>query len=252
MLNFLRHIKHRSKHFVLSQLTYWAEEKVHKITKGQVYEGPFKDLTLIKRNVFGSEIPKLLGCYEKEINTALISALASKPKVVCNIGAAEGYYALGCAKYQSVDQVIVFEALELGQELIKANLEVNVVHARIELKGLCDEQTLWETLNSTAIDLMLIDIEGAELDILSSRNAKLLTKTELIIESHDFCRPQCMTILKELFKDTHELTVIDSKPRTTEDFPPIVSLPRHLKLKLMNENRPGVMQWLVCRPTAEQ
>lgn len=252
MLNFLRHIKHSTKTYVSNRLTYWAEARVYNAVNGRVFQGPFKDLKLTNKNVFGSEIPKLLGCYEKEINTALISALAHNPKVICNIGAAEGYYALGCAKYQSVKKALVFEALELGQELIRANLQANAIDAEVEINGLCDEQMLWETLNNSDIDLMLIDIEGAELDILSSRNVKLLRNTELVIESHDFCRPECISSLKRLFRDTHDLTVIDSKPRIAEDFPPVVSLPRHLKLELMNENRPGVMQWLVCSPPAEQ
>lgn len=252
MLNFLRHIKHGTKQFVSSRLSYWAQARVYNATNGKVFAGPFKDLKLTNKNVFGSEIPKLLGCYEREINAALISALAHNPKVVCNIGAAEGYYALGCAKHQSVKQVLVFEALELGRELIRANLQANTIDARVEINGLCDEQLLWQTLNNSDIDLMLIDIEGAELDILSARNVALLSNTELIIESHDFCRPQCISSLKKIFKDTHDLTVVDSEPRITEDFPPVISLPRHLKLELMNEKRPGVMQWLVCSPAAEQ
>jgi len=95
---------------------------------------------------------------------------------------------------------------------------------------------------------MLIDIEGAELDILSPRNVSKLDKTELIIESHDFCRPGCLEILVGLFKDSHQIEIIDSTPRLLDDFPSSVSTPNHLKLELIDERRPETMQWLVARP----
>lgn len=248
MLNYLRHIKHGIKRWISSRLIHWAERKVYKATNGVVLQGPFRGLKLVNENVFGSEIPKLLGSYEKELNAPLTAALNRSPNTICNLGAAEGYYALGCAKYKSVNHVIVFEALESGRRLITENLSANDIHSNVEVRGLCHEEVLWETLNSSKIDLMLIDIEGAELDILSTRNIELLSNTELIIESHDFCQPDCMSHLQNSLKVTHDLEVIDSTPRCISDFPDVIFLPASLKLELMNERRPGIMQWLVCCP----
>lgn len=248
MLNYLRHIKHSTLRFLWTTLIKFSERKIHKITSGVVFNGPFKGLKLVNKNVFGSELPKLLGSYEKELNESLTSALKKQPKVVCNIGAAEGYYALGCARYSGVDQVLAFEALEYGRNLISDNLQANQIDSVISIMGLCNEQILWNTLNANLIGLMLIDIEGAELDILSRRNVALLEKTELIIESHDFCRPNCINTLKKLFEQTHKLRVISSKPRTAVDFPIKTWLPNRLKLELIDEKRPGTMQWLVCTP----
>jgi len=248
ILNFLRYIKHSTLHTVSKQLTKRAEAKIYAATNGSVITGPFKGLNLINKNVFGSEIPKLIGSYEKELNASLLKALERQPRCVCNIGAAEGYYALGCAQYEGVEQVFAFEALEVGRALINENLQQNQLNADIAIHGLCDENTLWNTLSLTPVDLMLIDIEGAELDILSTRNVELLEGTELIIESHDFCRPGCIDRLKQLFEGTHELLIIDSQTRTLGDFPSEISLSNKMKLDLMNETRPGVMQWLIARP----
>lgn len=248
MLDFLRHIKHNTMHAVSKQLIRRAEAKIYRATNGRVIKGPFKGLTLINENVFGSEIPKLIGSYEKELNISLLNALERQPRCVCNVGAAEGYYALGCARYAGVEQVIVFEALEVGRSLINDNLQQNQLSAEVAIHGLCDEETLWNTLTATPIDLMLIDIEGAELDILSARNVEQLEDTELIIESHDFCRPGCIDNLKQLFEVTHKLVIIDSQERTVEDFPSDISLSNKMKLALMNEKRPGVMHWLIATP----
>lgn len=248
MLNYLRHIKHGSARFLWAMLISFAKKKIYRSIAGRVLSGPFKGLKLVNENVFGSELPKLLGVYEKELNESLINALGKQPKIVCNIGAAEGYYALGCANYDGVDQVLAFEALEDGRRLINDNMLVNSTNSKIVVNGLCTEETLWDTLNKNLIGLMLIDIEGAELDILTPRNVELLAKTDIIIESHDFCRPDCINKLKKLFKRTHDLNVIDSQTRTIDDFPIKNWFPKRLKLELISENRPGTMQWLVGSP----
>ncbi len=248
MLNFLRHIKHSSKQAILDYSISRAEAKVFNSTNGTVIAGPFKGLKLVNKNVFGSEIPKLLGSYEKELHSVLSHALKRQPNIICNIGAAEGYYALGCAMQANTHKVIVFESLESGRKLIADNIDANQFNADVDINGICDELVLWNTLNSTSVDLMLIDIEGAELDILSPRNVGLLEKTELIIESHDFCRPGCLEILVGLFKDSHQIEIIDSSPRHLDDFPNSISISNHLKLELIDEKRPGTMQWLVASP----
>ena len=54
--------------------------------------------------------------------------------------------------------------------------------------------------------------------------------------------------LEKRFSNTHDLQIIDSKPRTVQDFELDMWIPAAVKNKIMDEKRPGIMQWLVGIP----
>lgn len=226
----------------------WAKHRVVTKTNGVVVSGPLKNTQLANRHVFGSHIPKLLGSYELEIQPLLQSYIDDQPTVVCNIGGAEGYYAVGCARQASVKKAIVYEGLALGQQLINLNAKTNDVSDKIDIRGLCDEAALHALLNDCTVDLMLIDIEGAELDILSARNVKALRNTNMIIESHDFCRPNCIELLTKRLENSHQVDIIESRPRQSDDVGSVFGVPKFVMRKLIDEQRPGVMLWAGCTP----
>ena len=248
MLNRLRYLKHGTQRVLVKHLARLGENSILRKTRATVASGNFSGTKLINKQVFGSKAAKYLGTYEMELQGYFATAIKRGPKIVCNIGAAEGYYALGFARAVGVEKVIVFEALESGQELIRSNARLNGLEESIQIYGVCDADALGQLLLSSKIDLMLIDIEGAELDILTPHNVSLLEKTELLIESHDFCRPNCLQILKSKFEPTHDLQTFTSAPRTSSNFPLKSWLPSAIKEKLMDEMRPDKMNWLACIP----
>jgi len=247
-LNGLRHIKHGTRRVLINARDRTYEKRVTRAVEGRVITGVFAGTKLLSQSVFGSEIPKLLGTYELELQETLKKFLGYQPKTICNIGGAEGYYAIGCARHKDVREVLTYEALVNGQNIIADNSMLNEVDHKVTVLGMCDEAELWCLLNEKHIDLLLIDIEGAELDILSARNVGKLSKTLLLIESHDFYRPNCMFKLESKFKHSHTIKFIKSRNRTLADFPLALSLPDQQKLRLMNERRPGIMTWLACEP----
>jgi len=247
MLNALRRIKHKVKHQTTSIIRAYGERAVLTASNGTVLDGVFSGIRLSNKDVFGSRIPKLLGCYEKELHHVIQASIDRQPCLVLNVGAAEGYFTIGYAK-AGVKKVIAFEILTKGRQLIRHNAILNGVSERVHIEGECTQHLLNDYLSSNNVDLILMDIEGGELDLLSDNIVQKLTRTEILIESHDFCQPNCLQILKKKFSATHNLTVIKSTARHKEDFKPKLFLSNSMRLNLMDEHRPGVMSWLVCLP----
>src|SRR4051812_42950342 len=63
-----------------------------------VLNGPFKDMRFVCLGTSSGELPMVLGSFEAELHDHLERFLARAPRVVVNIGCAEGYYAVGIAR----------------------------------------------------------------------------------------------------------------------------------------------------------
>ena len=252
-LDSLRRLKHRSINKVWQFRINKAQKIILSTTQKSVIAGPFKGLQLVDEMVFGSHIPKLLGSYEKELHTffkQLTKRQESHALNVCNIGSAEGYYAVGLARLDHVKNVIAYETLAQGRELTRQNAELNGVAKKITIYEECNVEALSKLLSHHHIDLLVIDIEGAELDILTESIVRQLGSTQLVVELHDFCKPNCTQLLMERFKDSHVCELINASPRTLQDFPKTIDIPPLLRTRLMDEERPQGMQWLIATPSS--
>jgi hypothetical protein len=218
--------------------------------------GMFPQLRLDTQAVFGAAGAKLLGTYELELVPALNEIGAQSPAIVIDVGGADGYYAVGFARFWQC-RVIVFERLAQARAIIARNGALNQSGMAIELRGECDEPALHAVVRQQPRSgLLIMDVEGAELDLISERVAQSLTGWQIVIETHDFARPGCLAELERRLAPTHDLQRIVSRPREVADFPlsmPLsMALPAARKLKLMDEQRPGAMTWLVGRPRGER
>jgi hypothetical protein len=55
-------------------------------------------------------VPKLLGVYERELHDAVEAAVRAEPELIVNVGADDGYYAVGLARRCPSATVHAFEA----------------------------------------------------------------------------------------------------------------------------------------------
>ena len=248
MLNFFRGVKHR----LAQQIVISAKKCGAWLTSGHLHgrigSGPFRAVRLSELEVFGGQTAKLLGTYELELHAALEKIERLRPSVVLNVGGAEGYYAVGMAAAWGVEKIIVYELTTEGREVIATNANLNGIGERLDIRGVCTARNLLETLRNESVQLMIMDIEGAELDVLEPDVLRGLKNCVVVIESHDFCRPGCIDELCARFQDTHSIEVITSGKRIVPDFPYASHMPAILKRWLMDEGRPGPMQWLVGYP----
>ena len=92
-------------------------------TGGLVAGGPFKGLRYVDSAMGSTLGPKLLGTYEKELNHIVERIIARAYGTVVNIGAGEGYYAVGLATRMPDSRIICFEAFEKNRDEHSKNRE---------------------------------------------------------------------------------------------------------------------------------
>ena len=96
--------------------------------------------------------------------------------------------------------------------------------------------------------LVLVDAEGAELDILDPVRGPALAHMSIIVETHDVYRPGALASLMARFSTTHDIERVDQDFKSY-DAPDWVQNLSHLdQLLTVWEWRQRPTPWLVMRP----
>src|SRR5437660_11467263 len=93
----------------------YLTQLVRASTANQVRQGPFAGMRYIDRAIGSAYLPKLLGTYECELAAIIEEVCARGPRLIIDLGAAEGYYAVGLALRNPQARVVGFEQLETGR-----------------------------------------------------------------------------------------------------------------------------------------
>jgi hypothetical protein len=199
----------------------------------RVSGGPFCGLTYPDASAT-SLVPKLLGVYERELHGAIEEAIASRPEAIVNVGAADGYYAVGLARRCPAAAVHAFEADPRARTLLARVATVNDVSVRIEgAAGVGELRAL-----PAGRTLVVIDCEGCEATLLDPARVPLLRTARIVAELHDFAVSGDAVVAR--FESTHDVTLIATGPQPPE---------RSSSLALaLSEYRPGPMRWAVMVP----
>lgn len=222
--------------------------------EGVVLAGPFAGLGYVDESVGSMWWPKILGTYELELAETIDQLCAESPAWVIDIGAAEGYYAIGMAWRCPKTQVIAFEGDLAGRQLQEELAVLNHVDDRLRIEEFCDADALRQALTVAGGGLIICDIEGGELALLNPEIAPDLVDDPwtLLVEIHDHVDATIADTLIERFRDTHTIEEIVSRPRRAGDLPAAVRRPLLSRWvpAYLDERRPGPMRWLLLRPLA--
>jgi len=230
----------------------YLEHLVRSRTGGRIPKGPFAGMRYI-HNAFGSAyVPKLLGIYERELNPFIEQACASNFPLIVDIGAAEGYYAIGMALRNSHARVIAFEMEEKGRAALKEMAELNNVVSRVEIHAKCKPQDLARLLTTSDRALILCDAEGDEETLLDPETIPMLAHTHLLVEMHEFVSMGITERVTKRFAATHKVRRIWQEDRDRSDLPFATLgtrvLPRAYLDWSVSEWRPERMSWLWMKP----
>lgn len=210
-----------------------------------VRTGPFSGMRLSQETSWaGGKSPKLLGCYESELHPWIEHAIGRRPAVVVNVGCAEGYYAVGLARRLPDSRVIAFDADERARMLCLEASRLNGV-ANLEVFGVCTPDLLGD-LVGLGPSLVVLDIEGAEKDLLSRDAVSRLDVADVIVECHEFVSPGITRHLAALFAASHRVLHVAEQsrdPNVFEVLGRVSSLDRWLAVC---EFRPSCMNWLAA------
>jgi hypothetical protein len=231
-----------------------APRFLERLKKAQtVVGGPFEGMRYYGEAVCGAAAPKILGTYESELAPFLVKWSAIPFQHIINIGAGEGYYAVGCTMLWPQATVTAFERSEEGRTLLTRNVELNGLQSRVKIMGHCRPDQLRAATINGQPSLVIMDVEGAEGELLNRRNVPGLANAHIIVEIHDSIDEQLGDIVLSQLKPTHVVEEVQTQRRRFWDF----HEPRSLWFRLWllpylkqyaDELRPGPMRWFCCMP----
>jgi hypothetical protein len=222
-----------------------------------VRHGPFAGMRYVEGSVGSAYIPKLLGIYERELHPIVEAACGLGLQQVVDLGAAEGYYAVGMALRNPETRVVAFEADRAGRELLGQMVAINGVADRVEIAGRCEQADLHDrTMRSQGRTLIVCDVEGDEERLLSQASVQSCGITWLLVELHEFLSPEIGARLTSEFASTHRITRIWQDARERAEFPFRSLCTRLLPTSYLDwavsEWRPERMSWLWMEPRAAE
>lgn len=217
-----------------------------------VLNGPFATMKYPNLVSNGSSLyPKLLGSYEKELHFEIKTLLDKNFNKVYDIGCAEGYYAIGFAIFSPKSLIYAFDNNQNALKNCQKMASLNKIKDRVYFGNFCYKETL--LANDLRNSLVISDCEGYELDLFG--NAEIinhLKETTILIETHDTYKINLSDKIKCLYKYTHNIKSIfsidDLQKVKTYNYNEISSLNDITKLRILEEGRKYIQEWLILTP----
>ena len=192
------------------------------LDKLEVLSGPFKGMRYGDFSYNSALIPKLLGTYEADLHGWVGEALGAGYDAVINIGCAEGYYAVGFAYANPGIDVVAFDTSSVALDMMSKLAALNGLQDRVRVADAHTPAELESLLRRYRRPLLLVDIEGAEDELLDIRRAPSLESADMIIETHDGYNFGVTRRLMERFWPTHRFEITGGREAEDQPLPAIV------------------------------
>lgn len=190
------------------------EVAVKLYSQRRVVWGPFKGMRFRS-----APLCMLLGTYEMELHPVFRELKSCQFDQIASIGAAEGYYAVGMAQLWPRARVVAFEAQEYLRRAISKNAASNSVADRIAVSGVCEVGDVKRLTEQAPGQLVMMDVEGGEMDLLDLTEAPGLRDCPIIVELHDLFGEACSSTIRERFSASHTIREYPTTVRTLACFP---------------------------------
>jgi len=193
---------------------------------------------------FGSQggyISKVEGVYELPVQAALRELFQKPVSCFIDIGAAEGYYAVGMAKLFPALKVIAFELEKCLQHTMRCLARDNGV-SNIEIRGRCGREQL-QRLTSSENTVILCDVEGYEDFLLEPESIPKLRSCSIVVELHEEYAPGITERLRRRFSSTHMCRVVQQSDTTDQNANFRGSVPAYVR-----EGRRNSGEWMILLP----
>ncbi len=213
-----------------------------------VQTGPFAGLAMMPkfnwRDYYYNLAPILLGTFEQDLFDSITDIIAAKPKTIINVGCAEGYYAVRLARAIPDADVIAFDPIDVARTACRQLAELNGV--RIDVRGECRADVLQDILEGPAT--LIVDCEGAELEMLRPDVVPALRTCDILVECHDMIIPEITPTLLERFGESHVVERIDEGPRPSTAHPQLSNMTSLNRWLAVCEFRGAASHWLMMKP----
>jgi hypothetical protein len=218
--------------------------------RNKVLSGPFKDMILPVERSWSSDgdfTPKIIGSYESNIHESMMNAIAGNPDIVINVGCAEGYYAVGLARLLPNAIVHAFDIDDRARTICMRAAIENGVADRVFVDGLCTTEKLSTIITSQNRIFIIMDCEGAEMELLDPEKVLGLSRCDVLVETHDFVAPGVTATLESRLGMSHDVTRISQAGRNPNEVQELAIYSESDRWLMVDEYRPAIMTWLACR-----
>jgi hypothetical protein len=222
------------------------------ITGDKVCGGPFKDMALTDDAIMAYRSPILLGCYEHELHSVFEEIIAAKYAQILNIGCSVGYYAVGLARRMPRVVVEAFDIDTSARNKCMNMARINNVENRVHISGQFygDDFAKYGDKKTLAI----VDIEGAEKELLNPEAYPALKSMDVIVELHDLMDASISKIVCDRFAASHTIEIIKNRtsmPDVEKLLPEDYFLDPYDHLLMGWESRDGKTPWGIFRTKNE-
>jgi len=214
----------------------------------QVLCGPFKGLRYYERIVWGPITPKWIGSYEAELHEIVRKIIETGYNCIIDIGAAEGYYAVGFAWKCKETKVVAYDIDPIARRRQKQLAALNGIE-NLVIRKYCDHKKLSKEISGKT--LVVCDVEGFEVVLLDPAKARELERADILVELHPFGEMSAQAVedlIVERFVGTHIVTKTVISPREPLRYSASVDNLKNIDLEVlteaMNEYRIDSQSWL--------
>ena len=219
----------------------------------QVAYGIFKGMKLSKNSYWSKNdfITHILGVYEKHVLKKIIEFSNKGNNLFIDIGAADGYFAIGMAFSETFKKIYAFEIDEEGRRSLNRNIENNLCKDKVVVDIEANFETLKEIVDKNKSAVILIDIEGSEFDLLDNKLLKLLSNCYIVCELHPTLSANGFEKQKMLINNAKaffDVSIIQRESYCPNKFSELNEFTDEERLIAFGEGRENNMNWLILEP----
>lgn len=253
LITFLRERKRRRKLKKADKRKLVREHLLH-IHHERIAYGHFKGIKVSSEHASwgdGDLAAKVLGVYEKDVLDKIVELSQSINGPFIDIGASDGYYVVGATYTGLFQQAHAFEIDPKGRKAIRHNAYVNGVGDKVHIHGIANREEIKSLIKPHHDAFLLIDIEGAEFDLLDAGTLEDLRKCTLIIESHPPLIEDGFEMEKEMLERASKYFKIEKFKGqfvSPNEFEELDKFSDYERLMAFSENRGWAGYWFLMTP----
>jgi len=173
-----------------------------------------------------------------------------------NLGAADGYYAIGSLVAKLFKKTYCYEISTSSQKNIIENAKLNKVSNNVEVFGIATHKFANELINrgvNLSKSVVICDIEGSEFALFTKEVLAMLKRSIVIIEIHDWQKngAKKLSKLRENAKRYFNISEIITGSRDSNNFKELALLRNSDKWLICSENRQFGQKWLKLEPKSQ-
>ncbi len=176
----------------------------------KVMLGPFKGMELTPDVQDAHFAPYLLGCYEWELHKVVEQAITHHYAQILNIGCYFGYYSIGFARRMPQIKAYAYDIDDKARKKCARMVEANGVDDRVIIGERFNGEDYARMAGPET--LVIMDIEGAEYELLNPDKYPALRGMDVIVEMHDCYNPLISETIAHRFESSHHIEIFPNQP----------------------------------------